>query len=102
LSVVTIGKLRKGVERIRQRGDSAQASTLARWLSNVSSTYAHFIPTFDEAIAQIWGRLCARHPENPLDKQIAATALIHDLIVVTRNVDHFKPTGVGVLNPFLS
>lgn len=36
----------------------------------------------------------------PLDKQIAATALIHDLVVVSRNVDHFAPTGVRVLNPF--
>jgi toxin FitB len=101
LSVVTIGELRKGVERIRHRGDVSQASTLARWLSHVCSTYEDFILSFDEDIAHIWGRLCAPHPENPLDKQIAATALIHDLVVVTRNIDHFKMTGVGVLNPFL-
>ena len=40
--------------------------------------------------------------ENPLDKQIAATALIYDLVVATRNVEYVKPTGVGVLNPFLT
>ena len=40
------------------------------------------------------------HAENPLDKQIAATALMYGLIVVTRNVSHYQPTGVAVLNPF--
>lgn len=39
-------------------------------------------------------------PENPLDKQIAATALIHDLTVVTRNTDHYEPTRVKMVNPF--
>ena len=53
-----------------------------------------------EEIAQIWGRLRVPHAENPLDKQIAATALMYALTVVTRNVAHYEPTGVAVLNPF--
>ena len=48
----------------------------------------------------MWGRLRVPNAENPLDKQIAATALIRDLVVVSRHVDHFAPTGVQVLNPF--
>jgi predicted nucleic acid-binding protein len=40
------------------------------------------------------------HAENPLDKQIAATVLIYGLTVVTRNVSHYEPTGVALLNPF--
>ena len=44
-------------------------------------------------MAQLWGRLRVPHPENPLDKQIAATALMHDLVVVTRNTAHFEATG---------
>jgi predicted nucleic acid-binding protein len=47
------------------------------------------------------GRLRVPNPENPLDKQIAATALIHDLTVVTRNTEHFAPTGVRIKNPFV-
>ena len=100
LSVVTIGELRQGVERIRLRGDGGQAALLERWLQQVSNAYADAILPIDEEIAHVWGRLRAPNPENPLDKQIAATALIHDLTVVTRNTEHFAPTGVKLKNPF--
>jgi len=100
LSVVTIGELRQGVERIRHRGDDAQAKRLARWLKQVTTIYAESILSFDEETAQVWGRLRVPNPVNPLDKQIAATALIHDLTVVTRNTDHFAPTGARLVNPF--
>ena len=96
----TIGELRQGVERIRHRGDGAQAKRLGRWLKQVTTIYAESILPFDEETAQVWGRLRVPNPENPLDKQIAATALIHDLTVVTRNTDHFAPTGVRLLDPF--
>lgn len=54
----------------------------------------------DAETAHVRGRLRVSNPENPLDKQIAATALIHDLVAVSRNADRFAPTGVRVLNPF--
>lgn len=100
LSVITLGELRLGVERIRYRGDRTQARTLERWLQRVTTTYGDAILPFEEDTADIWGRLRASHPENPLDKQIAATALIYDLIVVTRNTSHYESTGVRFLNPF--
>jgi toxin FitB len=100
LSVVTIGELRTGVERLRHRRDIAQARRLERWLVQVTRTYAEAILPLDEETAQVWGRLRVPNPENPLDKQIAATALIHDLAVVTRNTAHFAPTGVRLRNPF--
>jgi toxin FitB len=100
LSAVTIGELRQGLEAIRHRGDPAQAARLGRWLQTVTTDYADAILAFDEEVAQVWGRLRVPHAENPLDKQIAATALIYGLTVVTRNVSHFEPTGVPVLNPF--
>jgi toxin FitB len=89
-----------GVERIRQRGDDAQAKRLESWLDRVTTDYADAIIPFDEETAHIWGRLRAPHPENPLHKQIAATALLHDLIVVTRNTAHYEPTAVRLFNPF--
>jgi predicted nucleic acid-binding protein len=100
LSAITIGELRQGVEMIRHRGDSAQSARLERWLDRLTVDYADAILPLDLEAAQIWGRLRAPHPENPLDKQIAATALIHGLTVVTRNTDHYRPTGVPMVNPF--
>lgn len=101
LSAISIGELRQGVERIRHRGDMAQARRLERWLAQVTTTYSQAILPFDEECAQVWGRLRVPNPENPLDKQIAATALIHDLAVVTRNTAPYVPTGVRLLNPFV-
>jgi len=100
LSVITLGELRQGVERIFHRGDQRQARALERWLQQLTVKYGDAILPFEEDAADIWGRLRALHPENPLDKQIAATALIYDLIVVTRNTAHYQPTGVRLLNPF--
>ena len=57
LSAVTIGELRQGVERIRHRGDAAQARRLERWLGTVTTIYSRAILSFDEECAQVWGRL---------------------------------------------
>ena len=100
MSVVTVGELRRGVESIRHRGDAGQANQLEKWLEALLAEYQDHILAIDTDIAQLWGLLRAPHPENALDKQIAATALIHELTVVTRNDKDFLGTGVPVLNPF--
>jgi predicted nucleic acid-binding protein len=100
LAAVTIGELRRGVELIRYRGDTRQANMLERWLDALLAEYSENILPFDADAAQLWGRLRVPHPENPLDKQIAATALLYDLVLVTRNVKHFASTSVKLLDPF--
>ena len=100
ISVVTVGELRRGVESIRYRGDVRQANQLEKWLENLMAEYQDHILDINQDIAQLWGRLRVPHPENALDKQIAATALIYELTVVTRNHKDFVKTGVRVLNPF--
>jgi predicted nucleic acid-binding protein len=56
--------------------------------------------TFDEDSAEVWGRLMSPDATNPIDKPVAAIALVHGLAVVTRNARDFGATGVKVLNPF--
>ena len=102
LSVITIGELRRGIELIRHRNDVIQADHLESWFQIVLNDYSEFILPFDNDCAQVWGKLRVPHHENSLDKQIAATALIYDLIVVTRNSIDFKSCGVKLINPFKS
>jgi predicted nucleic acid-binding protein len=85
---------------MRRRGDDPQARALERWLTRVIERFEDAILSFDQETAEVWGRLRVPNRENPLDKQIAATALINDLTVVTRNTAHYLPTGVRLLNPF--
>lgn len=100
LSAVTIGELRRGIELIRHRGDLEQASILESWLTGLLQSFDDCILPIDHDVAQLWGRLRVPQPEHAIDKQIAATALIHGLTVVTRNTQDFDATGVSLLNPF--
>jgi toxin FitB len=100
ISVITVGEVRRGVELIRHRGDISQADNLDTWLNALLVDYADYVLDFSLEEAQVWGRLRVPKAENPLDKQIAATALTHDLKLVTRNVAHFEGLGVTLLNPF--
>ena len=101
LSVISIGELRRGVELIRHRGDVEQAKLLENWLERLLTDYSEKILELDTISAQLWGRLRVPNPENSIDKQIAAIALVHDLIVVTRNITDFDSTGVATFNPFI-
>lgn len=100
IAVQTIGEIRRGLENIRARGDLTQAEKLETWLGLISGEYADRILDFDRECAHVWGRLMSPNPQNPVDKQIAAIALIHGLTVVTRNLDDFRATGVALRNPF--
>jgi toxin FitB len=100
ISVISLGEIRRGVARIRYRGDEHQALALEHWLDELVLKFDDRILPFDADCAQTWGQLRVPHPENPLDKQIAATAHAHGLTVVTGKVAHFQFTGVPLHNPF--
>lgn len=99
LSVLVLGELRQGVERVRAR-DAPSAERLDRWLRRLAEDYVGRILPVDDAVAQLWGRLNVPDPIPTVDGLLAATALVHDLTLVTRNVRDVSRTGVRVLNPF--
>lgn len=99
LSVLVIGELRRGVELVRRR-DTKQAAALERWLTRVSTDHAERILPVDGSVADQWGRLTAKQAGSVIDTLMAATALVHGLVLVTRNVKDVAWTGVSYLNPF--
>lgn len=99
LSVVTLGEIERGIEKRRQ-ADAEFADTLAVWLENLIRLYADRILPVTPGVARRWGCLSAQLGHEGADVLIAATALIHGLKVVTRNVGDFEPTGVKVIDPF--
>lgn len=104
LSVITAGEIAKGIAKQRRLGTvqaKAHADALQAWLDGLLADYANRILPVNVSIATRWGRLCDTHPQFPTDMLLAATALDHDLAVVTRNVNHFRPSGVRAINPFV-
>ena len=99
LSVLSIGEIRRGIDTIRRR-DELSAQKLEVWLARLRAEFAARILTVDERIAETWGRLMVPDPLPVIDSMLAATAIVHGLTLVTRNVDDVRRTGVPFLNPF--
>lgn len=99
LSVLSVGEIRKGIERLRER-DAVAANEIETWLEDLEDAFGDRILPVDRRVAHSWGRLSARVGENPVDVMLAATAQVHDLTLVTRNVRDVSPLGIAVVNPF--
>ena len=99
LSVLTLGEIRKGIELIRDR-DPNQAVSLENWLRYVEQHYEDRTLSIDAATSDAWGRMYYIRNVSAVDGLLAATAQIHNLTLVTRNVVHFQGLGVELLNPF--
>ena len=100
LSVITVLELEKGILLIERR-DPTQGAILRSWLDTyVLPAFRDRILPVDTAVAQCCARLHVSTPRPDRDALIAATALVHGLTVVTRNVNDFTPTGVEIVNPW--
>jgi toxin FitB len=99
ISVLVLGEIRQGIERIRLR-DTAQARALEQWLLQIAADFADRLLPLDERVADQWGRMGLRQPVPILDAFLAATALVHGLTIVSRDEKGFRNTGAPVLNPF--
>lgn len=101
LSVLVIGEIRKGIERIRLK-DPVQATAIENWLVAVDKAFGERILPVDRAVANEWGRLTASRPLPVIDGLLAATAKIHRMTLVTRNTAEIADLDVHILNPFES
>jgi toxin FitB len=99
ISVLSLGEIRKGIELLRKKSP-AQCPALERWLTQLHTDYAGDVLLISEEVAERWGRLMAVRTLPVADGLIAATALVHDLTIATRNIDDFRISGVTALNPF--
>jgi len=102
VSTVTIGELRRGIERLPA---GKRKTALLSWLNGLCSKMEGRILSFNTSVAHVWGQFVAAWEKSgvtvpSLDSQIAATAHRHGMTIVTRNVSDFQKTGVKLLNPF--
>ncbi len=99
LSVLTLGEIMRGIA-LKQKSDPKAAGHLAEWLRKLRSDHSDRILPITDQIAVEWGRIAAIRPRGDVDGLIAATAIVHDLIVVTRNTAVFDDTGASVIDPW--
>lgn len=98
ISVVTLGEIQAGIELTREQ-DAAKAAEIEAWADQLAAAY-NVLP-MDAATFRQWAKLMHRQSDTVYeDAMIAATAVVHKLTVVTRNVGDFKRFGVPMLNPF--
>lgn len=99
LSALTLGEIMRGIA-LKQRSDPKAAAHLTEWLRKLRHDHGDRILPVTDQIAVEWGRIAAVRPRGDADGLIAATAIVHDLILVTRNVKDFEDTDAVVINPW--
>jgi predicted nucleic acid-binding protein len=99
VSVLSLGEIEQGIAKLRWRGDQFQAAALERWLRDVQAGFEKRILPVTVPVAVAWGRQQQAQPLRVIDALIAATARVHGMTVVTRNVRDFELAGVQVIDP---
>ncbi len=98
-SVLVLAEIRRGIE-LKRRGDPQQATSLDAWFSQMRAGLGDRVLPVDEPVAEAWALLGLPNPLPLIDGLLAATAKVHGLRLVTRNIVDFASTGVSVLDPF--
>ena len=98
-SVVVLAEIRRGIE-LKRRNDPAQAEGFDRWFQHMRTRLGDRVLAIDEPVAEAWALLSVPDPLPLIDGLLAATAQVHGLTLVTRNVADVAKTGVSILDPF--
>jgi predicted nucleic acid-binding protein len=98
-SVVSIGEIAKGIAQ-QDKQDKEFAKLLKHWLEKLLLLYGQRILPVDIPIAKRWGELSIQVQNSGVDILLAATAMEHNLTIVTRNERHFSQTGIAIINPW--
>jgi toxin FitB len=98
-SVLVLAEIRRGIE-LKRRNDLQQAKALDRWFSQMRTRLGDRVLPVDEPVAEAWAMLGIPNPLPLIDGLLAATAKVHGLRLVTRNVADIAATGVSVFDPF--
>ena len=98
-SVIVLAEIRRGIE-LKRRRDPEQAKSLDRWFTQMRTRLGDRVLPVDEPIAEAWALLGVPNPLPLIDGLLAATAKVHGLTLVTRNVADIARTGVPLLDPF--
>jgi hypothetical protein len=99
VSVIVLGEIRRGAELLRRR-DPIAAASLDSWLATLRVSLGNRLLPISEEVADCWGRLGVPDAIPVADGLLAATALVHDLVLVTRNTRDVERSGARLLNPF--
>lgn len=99
ISVLTLGELRKGVA-LKKRSDPDSAKKLGAWVDGLEFSFADRILGIDAAAARLWGELSAQRPRPVIDTLLAATAVVHELTLVTRNTSDVQGIKLKLLDPW--
>ena len=107
LSVVTVAEIQDGIAKLHREGATRRSVELASWLETVLHLYGDRVLVFDVLIARLAGTIADRargkgHAPGFADIIIGATAQHHGLTILSRNIKHFEPLGVAVLDPFVA
>ncbi len=98
-SVLVLAEIRRGIE-LKRRSDPEQAKSLDRWFSQMRTGLRDRVLPIDEPVAEAWALLGIPNPLPLIDGLLAATAKVHGLTLVTRNVANIAVAGVSLLDPF--
>ena len=99
-SALVIGEIRKGIEIVRLRNDRLQAEILTIWLETLYEFFGERILPVDAAVADAWGEMFSIRNVPIVDGLLVATAKVHNLTLVTRNIAQVQGLGADLLNPF--